>query len=136
MKPAKVKHVINLGEQDQQESKKAFKKKLRFNIRVLRCPRCKREMALDHMQRYENYGISLAAQRRKKNRRIFWTVVAVLIVLAVLAAFAALKLYRAGLIPQNVLNFVKSVLPYRVERLLQSIASNGIWQTFKAVIAK
>ena len=136
MKKVKVKQIINLTQTNQEDSKKSSKKDIRFSVNALRCPRCKRQMALDHMQRYESYGISAAAQRRLKKKKIFWAIFALVVILAVLAALAVFKLYQAGLIPQSILNLVKSVLPYRVERLIQSVASNGIWETFKAVIAK
>ena len=136
MKKVKVKKVVNLLEAEQEDCKNSSKKNVRFAVNALRCPRCGRQMTLDHMQRYEGYGLSAAAKRRIKKKRIFWAIFALVVVLAILAVIAACKLYDAGLIPQRVLNLVKSVLPYRVERLLSSLASNGIWETFKAVIAK
>ena len=85
-----------------------------YTQKMLMCPKCGRQIPF-----VEN----AAKAARKENGKMgtFWKVVIILAVIAVLLVAAAVVLYKTGHMPQRIVDFVKSILPGKVENFVRDL---------------
>ncbi len=87
-----------------------------YSQKVMMCPKCRRQIPVIKPEKNK-------AQKKNNGtakKGTFWKVLLVLLILVVVLAVAAVVLYKAGHMPQSVVDFVKKIMPDRIEEFLKA----------------
>ena len=86
-----------------------------YSQKVMMCPKCRRQIPIIKPEKKK-------AQKKNKasaKKGIFWKILLAILIIAVVLAVAAVVLYKAGYMPQNIVDFVKTILPDGIEQFVK-----------------
>lgn len=87
-----------------------------YSQKVLMCPKCSRQIPIVKKERSK----ATKAKKATGKKGTFWKVLLALLIIVIVVAVVAVVLYKTGNMPQNIIDFVKSIMPDSVMEFLKT----------------
>ena len=86
-----------------------------YSQKVFLCPKCGYQLPIIPKAKKVKEKTNKAS-----GKKVFWRVVLILLIIAVVLAVAAVVLYKTGHMPQSIVDFAKSIMPNSVKEFLKA----------------